>query len=187
MTFLANPGRVYKSCYPRSICSGLNFLHFLHHIHLPFCHHHHHIEKGRAYVTRYSSARIVLVWIFKHTPSVGPGDSDLYSKLRSAFTRITTIGFGAEGKLYAQPVQEVQGPEIKTCWSKGSEMLLVSKLNCSYTHWRVYFAWRHALRCGRDVARHPGDLGSIPDVCPIWRFLLDNLICFSWNGINFMV
>ena len=54
--------------------------------------------------------RALLVRIFKHTPSVGPGDSgsELYYQFRSEFT---TIGFGAEGKEYAHPVQ---GLEIKT-------------------------------------------------------------------------
>ena len=93
------------------------------------------------------------------------------SKLRSAFTRITTIGFGAEGKLNAQPVQEVQGPEFKTCWNESSERLLVSKLSCSYTHWRVYITWRHALSSGGTRACQTETLGSNLDACKTEKFL----------------
>ena len=73
------------------------------------------ISKRAGHTSDVIRPRALCLFEFSNTPPVGPGDSDLYSKLRTAFTRITTIGFGAEGKLYAQPVQEVQGQEFKTC------------------------------------------------------------------------
>ena len=64
--------------------------------------------KRAAHTSHAIRPRALLVRIFKHTPSVGPGDSELFYQPRSGFT---TIGFGAEGKQYAQ---SVQGLEIKT-------------------------------------------------------------------------
>ena len=79
MPFLTDPGRVYESCERRSICSGLNFLHFLHHLHFP-CWHHHHIEKGRAYVTPYWPPRIAndCLFEFSNTPRRSGPETRIY-------------------------------------------------------------------------------------------------------------